>query len=294
MNQKDINLELYKVFFHVANTLSFSKAAKLLYISQSAVSQNINVLEQRLDTKLFIRSTKKVSLTVDGKSLLRYIEPALNLIENGQNQISDINKLNSGKLHIGASDTICRYYLIDYLKKFHQVYPNITIQVTNRTSIECVYLLEQGHVDLIITNLPNDYITNNMVIQPVKQFHDVFVGNDEFSHLFGDTISIETLIKHPILMLERNTTTSEYIHKKLNSLGFDLKPDVELGSIDLLIDMAKIGIGISFVPDYCLLEASNLTIIPIDNILPARQLGIITNKNTPISNSSKIFIKMLL
>jgi len=293
MNQKDISLELYKVFYHVAKTLSFSNAAKMLYISQSAVSQNIGTLEDKLKTKLFIRSTKKVSLTIDGKALLRYIEPAMNLIESGQNQLSETNKLNSGKLHIGASDTICRYYLLDYLKKFHQIYPNITIQVTNRTSIDCVNLLEQGLVDLIITNLPNDYITVDMAVQPVKEFHDVFIANEEFSHLFDNLISIETLLENPILMLEQKTTTAEYVNKILNSMGFNLNPNVELGSIDLLIDMAKIGIGISLVPDYCLTQASNLTIINIGNILPKRQLASVTNKHMPLSLSGKLFIDML-
>ena len=73
----DINYELYKVFFHVASTLSFSEASKLLFISQSAVSQSIKTLERKLDQTLFIRSTKRVQLTPEGEILLRHIEPAM-------------------------------------------------------------------------------------------------------------------------------------------------------------------------------------------------------------------------
>jgi len=72
----DINYELYKVFYHVASTLSFSEASKQLFISQSAVSQSIKTLERKLDQVLFIRSTKKVQLTPEGEILLRHIEPA--------------------------------------------------------------------------------------------------------------------------------------------------------------------------------------------------------------------------
>lgn len=79
----DINYELYKVFYYVADTLSFSEASKQLFISQSAVSQSIKALEKKLDQVLFIRSTKKVQLTPEGEILLRHIEPAINLIKRG-------------------------------------------------------------------------------------------------------------------------------------------------------------------------------------------------------------------
>ena len=137
----DINYELYKVFYHVANTLSFSEASKQLFISQSAVSQSIKVLEKKLNQHLFIRSTKRVQLTPEGEILLKHIEPAMNLIKQGENQLLEANTLNGGQLRIGASDTICRYYLIPYLKEFHRKYPNVHIKVTNQTSIACAKLL---------------------------------------------------------------------------------------------------------------------------------------------------------
>ena len=83
----DINYELYKVFYHVASTLSFSEASKQLFISQSAVSQSIKVLEKKLNQTLFIRSTKKVQLTPEGEILLKHVEPAMNLIRQGENQL---------------------------------------------------------------------------------------------------------------------------------------------------------------------------------------------------------------
>ena len=151
----DINYELYKVFYHVATTLSFSEASKQLYISQSAVSQSIKTLEKKLGQSLFIRSTKKVQLTPAGDVLLKHIEPAMNLIRRGEDQIIDSNVLSLGQLHIGASDTICRYFLVPYFKMFHEKFPSVPIKVTNATSSACVDLLEQGKVDLIISNSPN-------------------------------------------------------------------------------------------------------------------------------------------
>ena len=89
----DINYELYKVFYYVASSLSFSEASKKLFISQSAVSQSIKTLEKKLDQPLFIRSTKKVQLTPAGKILLKHIEPAMNLIARGENQLLDSSNM---------------------------------------------------------------------------------------------------------------------------------------------------------------------------------------------------------
>ena len=143
----DINYELYKVFYYVAISLSFSDASKQLFISQSAVSQSVKVLEKKLGITLFIRSTKRVQLTPEGETLLRHIEPAMNLIKRGEAQIMEASNLGGGQLRIGASDTICRYYLVPFLNKFHKTYPNVHIKVTNQTSTKCVDLLEMGQVD---------------------------------------------------------------------------------------------------------------------------------------------------
>ena len=128
----DINYELYKVFYHVANTLSFSEASKQLFISQSAVSQSIKVLEKKLNQPLFIRSTKRVQLTPEGEILLKHIEPAMNLIRQGENQLLEANTLNGGQLRIGASDTICRYFLVPYLKEFHKNFPAFPSRLPTR------------------------------------------------------------------------------------------------------------------------------------------------------------------
>ena len=105
----DINLELYKVFYYVATTLSFSEASRQLFISQSAVSQSIKTLEKKLNHPLFIRSTKKVLLTPEGELLLQHVKPALQLLDEGESLLSGDNLLK-GQLRIAASDTICRYF----------------------------------------------------------------------------------------------------------------------------------------------------------------------------------------
>ena len=106
----DINLELYKVFYYVATSLSFSEASRQLFISQSAVSQSIKTLEKKLNHTLFIRSTKKVLLTPEGELLLQHVKPALQMLVEGESLLSGDNMLK-GQLRIGASDTICSSFI---------------------------------------------------------------------------------------------------------------------------------------------------------------------------------------
>ena len=290
----DINYELYKVFYHVANTISFSEDSKKLFNSQSAVSQSIKVLEKKLNQTLFLRSTKRVQLTPEGEILLKHIEPAMNLIRQGENQLLEANTLNGGQLRIGASDTICRYYLIPYLKEFHRRYPNVHIKVTNQTSIACARLLEAGQVDFAITNYPNSGLAGTQNVRIIHEFQDIFVANEDFSDLKGRTVSLKELKEYPILMLDRKSTTSEFLHSMFQRHQLDLVPEIELSSNDLLIDLARIGLGIAFVPDYCIpTQEPGLFTVLLDEALPARQMVVARNEALPLSQAARQFIGML-
>ena len=289
----DINYELYKVFYYVATSLSFSEASKKLFISQSAVSQSVKTLEKKLGQPLLIRSTKKVQLTPAGNLLLNHIEPAMNLISRGESQLLDAGTLGLGQLHIGASDTICRYLLVPYLKQFHKLFPNVPIKVTNATSIKCVELLDQRKVDLIVTNFPNSHLNHSYKQKTIRNFSDVFVANPNY-YKFNHEISFSELNKHAIMMLDRNSTTSEFLHNLFLQHQLELVPEIELSSNDLLIDLAKIGLGIAFVPDYCIDQNMNdLYILNTKEKMPARQIVVSINTTLPVSASTEEFLKLL-
>lgn len=290
----DINFELYRVFYYVATLLSFSDASKQLFISQSAVSQSIKTLEKKLNSKLFYRSTKKVTLTPEGEILFKHIEPAINLIKNGERQLLGIDSLNGGQIRIGASDTICRYYLVPYLNEFHQKYPNIHIKVMNQTSLKCVELLNSGLVDLIIINYPNTALKDSVKVEELKEFRDVFLGGEKYAKLSKEKISLKELQKHPILMLDRKSTTSEFLHQIFQKYQLDLAPEIQLSSNDLLLDLARIGLGIAFVPDFCVpKDDKDLFLISTKEELPSRKLVVAYNDKIPLSITTKEFLNQL-
>lgn len=292
----DINHELYKVFYHVAKTLSFSEASKELFISQSAVSQSIKVLEKRLGQKLFIRSTKKVRLTKEGEILFSHVEPAINLISLGETRILESKSLGGGQLSIGASDTICRYYLKPFLKEFHGRYPNVHIKVVNGTSLKCVEYLKNGVADLIVVNTPNSALGQVGKVVPVKEFRDIFVANKKaFPKLISGIGEVGELQKYPMMMLDKASTTSEFLHKLFLERHLELVPSIELASNDLLIDLARIGLGIACVPDYCIDEENEkeLFVVKMKKTLPERGIAACYNDMGQTAESVFEFLNLL-
>lgn len=291
----DINYELYKVFYYVAKTLSFSEAASLLFISQSAVSQSVKVLERRLGQTLFIRSTKRVSLTKEGEMLFKHIEPAINLINKGENQLVNSRATGDMQLRIAASDTICRYYLVPFFNKFHETFPEVHLKVMNATSLQCAELLAENAVDFIVANSPNAALTNSVEIEPLREFSDIFVANPAYFDYTKEQLTFEQLSTLPIIMLDKHSTTSEFLHEQFLSHSVELAPAIELSSNDLLIDLARIGLGIAFVPDFCVEGKTDdrLYVIKTKDKLPKRKLVLAYDNSLPVSEPTEFFMNLL-
>ena len=199
-----------------------------------------------------------------------------------------------GQLRIGASDTICRYFLVPYLNRFHRSFPNVHIKVTNQTSTQCVDLLESGQVDFIVTNYPNSHLSSRLHTIPIHSFHDIFIANGEYyPELENRPVHLKELLQYPILMLDRKSTTSEFLHSQFQRFQLDLVPEIELGSNDLLIDLASIGLGIAFVPDYCLVKETAAFQLDLVEELPPRQLVVAHSSHLPIPQAAKEFMSML-
>jgi len=292
----DVNFELYKVFYYVGKHLSFSQAANELYISQSAVSQAIKILEEKLNTKLFVRTTKQVHLSTAGLLLFTHVEQAFHVLKLGERNINELDSLEQGELKIGASDTICKYYLLPYFKQFTQLYPKIKLNITNRPSPVCVELLAKGLVDISVVNLANDQSYPNMTISKRKILHDVCIASSTFSHLEHQALSLQDIAALPLLALEKNTTTRCFLDAIFAKYNLLFQPEIQLGSVDLLIELTKIGLGVAFVSrEYIQKELADnqLFTLTLTTEMPPRELGIITHNYLPIPLTAQKFIELL-
>jgi len=235
-------------------------------------------------------------LTREGEQLFRHIEQAYNFIKAGERSIEELHSLQTGEVRIGASDTICKYYLMNYFQEFHRKYPSVKIHVTNRTSPECIQLLEKGSVDFIVVNLPPRSPYPQLDMKPIKDIQDVFIGGSSFADLKDRKVSLQELSQLPLLMLEKNTITREFFDRYTHDKGLHIVPEIELGSVDLLIEMTRIGLGLSFVPkDYIQKELAEgaIFVLDVEEDIPSRTLGVMTNRRLPLSMAAAKFMELL-
>lgn len=290
----DINFELYKIFYYAAKHTSFSDAAEKLYVSQSAVSQSIKNLEQKLGVHLFFRKTRNIKLTSEGELLFKHVEQAFNFLKTAENKIYESQNLVAGEICIGVSDTICKYFLVPYLERFIQLYPKIKIKVINRTSYQIVEILKNGTIDFGIVTLPIH--ERNIATYEFKTVEDIFVTSEKFDFLKGKVILLKDLVKYPLLMLKQGSATRYNLDYFLKSSGISVTPEIELESVDLLAEFARIGLGIAHVLRESVehsIRIGELFEVQTFEKLPGRKLGIITVSDVPLSRTSDAFIKLL-
>ncbi len=278
------NMELYQVFYITAKAGSLSKAADELFVTQPAVTHSIKQLEAKLGGQLFFRTSRGVTLTTEGRELFTYIEQAYHFILNGERKITEMHQLTHGEVKIGAGDTLCKHFLLPHLKQFHESFPKVKIQVTNRTTIETITLLKEGKIDLGIVNLPIS--DPHISIQESIVIHDCFLTGAAYKHLAESPISLQKLLENPIILLEKGSSTRAYLDHFAEGHGLSMKPEIELGSVDLLIEFARNGFGIACgIREFVDGELMDGTLyeIQLTTPIPARKVGIIKLKSTQLS-----------
>lgn len=289
-----IKLDLYKIFCEVAKCESFSSAAKSLYMTQPAVSQAIMQLEDELGLRLFTRTSRGVNLTNEGHLLFEYANSAINLINVGEKKLMETRNLMVGELRIGVGDTISRYFLLPFLEKFHNQYPNIKLKIINRTTLELCTLLKSGEVDIAICNLPVD--DSSIEVRELMDIHDIFVCGKKFKDNIIRPLKFKELVKLPLILLEPKSNSRQYVEEYMLSKGVKIEPEIELGSHELLLEFAKINLGISCVISEFSQEYLNkkfLYEVRLTEVIPKRSIGVCSLKSVSLSPASEEFVEIL-
>lgn len=288
------NLDLYRIFNVVSRNKSFSSAAQELFMTQPAVSQAISKLEKELDILLFYRTSKGVVLTNEGKLLNEHIKSALGIINAAEDKILEFKTLKTGQLRIGVGDTISRYFLLPYLEKFHKGYPGIKLNILNGTTTEICEFIKSGKVDIGVCNLPIQ--DEGLHVIPCKEIQDIFVCGEKYINLTKQPVSFDYLLKMPLIFLEKKSNSRLFVEHFFEKRGFPISPVFELGSFDLVLEFAKINLGIScvikeFSKDY--LDKGDLYEVKLEEEIPKRFIGLCYLENVPLSRAAKRFIEQI-
>ena len=254
-----VRLELYRVFRTVAERGSVSAAAQELFISQSAVSQSIRQLEEQLQIRLFSRSSRGVSLTSEGKLLLEYVERGLSLIESGEEKLSQVRELLAGELTIGASDTVTKTFLLPRLEAFHKAYPEIRIRILNGTTRMVLDYLHAGQVDVAFASEAQDETLYEL--RHCLDTHMAFVAAPDYPCDFERRYTMAEMAAFPLILLERKASSRLYLERFFRAQGLEIDPEIELGTHDLLISLAHIGLGVACVTEEFALPALDRALV---------------------------------
>lgn len=292
-----VDLDLYRVFYTVAKCGSLTKAAEELYISQPAVSQAIKQLESQLGGKLFNRVSRGMELTeTGGKQMFDIVEQALKMLDSAEDRFRERRNIAIGQIRIAAADTIVTHFLMRYIKKYHEIYPNVNIIFKNSTTKEALDMIKSNKADIGMVNLPI-YDKDVIMTGQTGIIEDIFVASDKYKELFDKNLSLRDLPDYPVLMLDGTTSTTKEINDFFDSMSIKIVPEFEAGSIELLIEMAKNGLGIACVPRRYVLDElakKELREVKVTPSLPLRATGvIIRGEIEEHSFAVKEFIKVL-
>ena len=285
-----VKLELYRVFKEVAEVGNITAAAQALYISQSAVSQSIKQLERDLQTRLFARNSRGVSLTAEGQMLYEYVRSAMGLLETGEEKLSQTRELQMGQLTIGASDTVTSQFLLPYLDEFHQRHPAIHIQIVSGRSHKVLGLLRSGKVDIAFASTPTDM--TSLEAHPCFPTHSIFVAGNDYPCDFDHVYSLEEISAFPLILLERKASSRLYLERFFLQNGLKLNPEIELGARSLLVDLAAIGFGVAGVTEEFVrkeLDSGRLKKLKTSFEIPARSVDMCLLSDVPQSAAAERF-----
>ena len=290
MNQ---NLSSYRIFYTVANTGNISKAAKELYISQPAISKSIQKLEESVGCKLFSRSSRGVVLTDEGKLLYEHVSEAFETLTLGEEKLKRSIELGVGHLKIGVSSTLCKYLLLPYLKEFIRQNPHISISISCQSTNDTLKLLEDNKIDIGLIGKPENL--KNIHFDFLEEIEDIFVAaKDYLRNLKARGIQKDHILQSSTLMLlDKNNMTRQYIDDYLQENQIIIKDSIDISDMDLMIDFARIGVGVACVIKNFVredLENGTLVEIPLGFPIHKREVGFAYKTTTKPSKSLAEFI----
>ena len=289
-------MNLIKYFILLLFIGSITKAANSLYISQPAITKTIKKLETELGITLFNRGPKGVVLTQNGKIFYEFIKNGVESFINGEHKLTSLKNLETGTIRIGASTTITKYFLLPFIEKFHNQFPNIDISITNSLTNRLIADFKKGSLDLLVVNLPtqND---DTLIITPCATLQDCFAGNLSYKKKILEEISLEDLVTNfPIITQKETSNTRAFLNSLMEKNNIFFHPKFDIVSYALVKDFAKIGMGISYITkEFAKDELENelLFEIPIKEKIPERSLGIVLPNNTITSFATEKFIELI-
>lgn len=294
-----MNLKQLEAFVQVAEGGSFSKAAKQLFLTQPTISAHISSLEKELNARLFVRNTKEVKLSDDGKELYRYARQMIDLQKKIEERFETGKSESKHLITIAASTIPAQYLLPEILMKFNERYPKEQVKLLETDSSQVVtkiidHMVDVGFTGTVLEKKHCKYIPfykdELVVITPNTEKYQVLHQNIE---------DISWISRECLIMREEGSGTRKEAGKQLRNVGINLDKLKIIASIEnqeTIKKSVKQGMGISIISRLAAEEeakSGDLLAFPIPKADQGRDINLVYNKNYQMSKSAERFIKVV-
>lgn len=291
-----VNFEFYRTFYYTAKYGSISAAAKALYVTQPTVTHAIQSMERELGCTLFIRNPRGVIMTPEAQMLFKHISIACEHIFEAEELLINTRRLQKGSIAIGATETTLHHYLLPFLTRFRQEYPDIRLKITNSTTPATFQSLRSELLDIAVLVMAPGSREKDCLVTPLATFADKLIAGREYAFLQERELTLKELTAYPLIAMEKGTITRQIFDDFFLSHHIVLEPDIELATSDLIAPMVASGLGIGFVPEAFAMERlkdGSLVELRLKEPIPMRDICLVAKKDHIQTIATKAFIQML-
>jgi DNA-binding transcriptional LysR family regulator len=280
-------------FCYAAASGSISKAAGRMFLSQPAVSQQIQSLENELGVTLFVRRKAKMQLTHDGELLFQMAQSLIEELEHlDQNFRHRRLEIDEGHLEIAAGMSTILYLLPKYVEIFRLAHPKIELRLNQVTGLEGLERLRSGLVDFAVGPLNN--IPDDLEFHPIVSYDPVIITSLGHPLAHNDKITLAEISRHPLILPPRNLSTWPMIDSTFKKHGLSYRVTMEVGGWEAIKKYVALGMGISIIIRIGITGEEKLEVIPAAEFFPKRTYGVVLRKGRMLSPQARRFISLLL
>ncbi|MEM9398922.1 MAG: LysR family transcriptional regulator [Verrucomicrobiota bacterium] len=289
-----MQVETFKVFRDLVDSQSFSKAAKLNNITQSAVSQQVRAIEERFHVPFIERSSKRFALTREGELLYQSSREIVSQYEALQNQLNEMRNIVSGNIRIATVYSIGLHELPPYIKRFLKEFPNVNVHVEYRRSNQVYEEVQFGTSDLGLVAFPAH--KKNLKSENFKKDRLVLICSKDHPLNEKNEVVIQDLAAYKFIGFEPDIPTRRAVDKIFHDAGMEPKPVMEFDNIETVKRAVEIDAGISIVPRATVdqeVKSGSLAVIEFAGKPYHRPLGMVYKSGRILSPALKRFLNTL-
>lgn len=282
-----------RTFVSLARTGSFTATAKEVFITQSAVSHSMRALENELGCRLLNRVGKKTTLTLEGEQLLRHAQKIISDMMAARASLDRLGKWGETRLRIGASLSACQHLLPGILREFKQAHPKCRVSLEPGDSPALAEAVRDQRIDLALALTPQR--------EPALDFEPLFTDELMFivdpQHPWVDAggVARPQIAQQNFILYSRASQTFRAVENYFRDEGIALNATMELGSIETIKELVKIGLGISVLATWIAqpeLKAGTLVALPLGRRKLKREWGILHSRNRELSLVESEFVRL--